>query len=186
MATHLPDPFDRPLTHRDLDQTPDDGNRYEVIDGALHVTPFPSTAHQQVATRITVALFNHVDKHGLGQVFMAGLKVVLDEPTGVGPDVVYVSNDRMDGLKPDAFYGAPDLVIEILSSKPSLDQVVKKQLYARAGIPHYWIVDPQAHRLWAYRQEGERYRLTTDLQGSEPFTPDLFPGLVVQLGDIWG
>jgi Uma2 family endonuclease len=75
------------LTQRDLDYTPEDGNLYEVIDGELSVTPFPGFAHQRVISKLFGALYGHVAERALGEVFTSGLKVVLGEPTGVGPDL---------------------------------------------------------------------------------------------------
>jgi Uma2 family endonuclease len=149
------------------------------------VTPFPNTAHQHAATQLVIILGNHVRQQKLGQVFMAGLKVVLDEPSGVGPDVVYISNARLDGLRSDGYYGAPDLIIEVLSTKPALDQLVKRQKYAQAGVPSYWIVDPDQKRLLAYRLDGDRYQLATQPEGEAIFEPDLFPALEIPLANLW-
>ncbi len=181
----LEDPHDRPLTHRDLDDTPDDGNRYELIDGELHVSPFPSSSHQHVIARLLVLLDSYVRQRGLGLVFTAGLKVVLDEQTGVGPDVVFISQERLSGLMEDGFYGAPDLLVEVLSSKPALDTLIKKQKYARSGVPHYWIIDPEKRALQAYRLEGDRYHLMAEAAGEAVFEPSLFPGLAIPLADLW-
>jgi Uma2 family endonuclease len=178
-------PADRPLTHHDLDQMPDDGNRYEVIDGVLHVTPFPGFAHQRAATRLTSILERHVFEHKLGEVFTQNTKVVLDVPTGVGPDVVYVSSAKMPGMQRDGFYGAPDLLVEVVSSKPALDRVVKLQKYAQAGVPHYWIVDPEDRSVLVYRLEAGTYRIAAALKHDDRFEPELFPGLAIDLGVLW-
>jgi Uma2 family endonuclease len=134
MVTGIRDPWAGPLTHRDLDDTPDDGNLYEVIDGKLYVSPFPKTRHQRAVTQLVALLLQHVEAEGLGEVFTAGLKVVLDEYTGVGPDVVHVAKDHAEGIRDDGYYGAPALVVEVLSSKPSLDTKVKRAKYASSGI----------------------------------------------------
>ena len=181
----LADPHDRPLTHRDLDDTPDDGNRYEIIDGELYVSPWPSVSHQHVVTQLVLVLAHYARQRNLGLVFTWGLKVVLDEPTGVGPDVVFISQGRLDGLLADGFHGAPDLLVEVLSSKPALDTLIKKQKYARSGVPHYWIVDPEQRTLHAYRLEGERYHLLAEVAGEAVFEPSLFPGLAIPLSDLW-
>jgi Uma2 family endonuclease len=181
----LEDPHDRPLTHHDLDHTPDDGNRYEIIDGELYVSPFPSASHQNVATQLVSILNHYVRQRSLGLVFTSGLKVVLDEPTGVGPDVVFISQGRLDTLMADGFYGAPDLLVEVLSSKPALDTLIKKKKYARSGVPHYWIVDPEKRTLQAYRLEGDRYHLMAEVLGEAVFEPSLFPGLAIPLADLW-
>lgn len=179
------DILDRPLTQRDLDHTPDDGNRYEVIDGVLYVSPFASYAHQEAAGQLFSLLNHHVRARGLGKVFTAGLKVVLGEPTGVGPDVVFVSAAKMSQMKPDGFYGPPDLLVEVLSTKPDLDRVVKANKYAEAGVAHYWIVDPVRRCLSAYALEGGHYRLAAELGGDATFLPALFPGLRIALAELW-
>ncbi len=80
-------------------------------------------------------LTTFVRAHDLGRVFPAAIKVVLDEPTGVGPGVAFISTERLGGLKEDGFYGAPDLIVEVVSARPSLDCVVKRDKYASAGVP---------------------------------------------------
>ena len=173
------------LTQRDLEFTPDDGNRHEIIDGVLFVSPFPTYPHQAALQALLRALDVHVHAHGLGKIFPAGLKVVLDEPTGVGPDLTFVSAARMQHMRRDGYYGPPDLLVEILFSRPQLDRLVKLNKYAQAGVPHYWIVDPDERLLDAYRLEGGRYALAVELRGEVAFTPQLFPGLVIDLRELW-
>ena len=182
----IPDPLDRLWTHRDLDDAPDDGNRYEVIDGVLHVTPSPTTWHQRVIAKLVAILDPHLEAGGLGEVFAAGLKVVLDEMTGVEPDVVYVAREQAACLLRDGHHGPPALVVEVLSSKHSLDTRVKLEKYARAGIPWYWIVDPEAMVLWEYRLEGASYAACSKAEGDGVFQPALFPGLSIPLARLWG
>jgi Uma2 family endonuclease len=184
-APRLSDPDDRPLTHRDLDHTPDDGNRYELIDGELYVSPCPSTAHQNVIRVLLLLLGSHIRQHGLGRIFPSGLKVVLDEPTGVGPDLVYISKARLHALLADGYHGAPELLVEVLSSKPALDVLIKKQKYARSGMPHYWIIDPDRRSVHAYELEGDRYSLRAEATGESVFEPSLFPGLAIPLAELW-
>lgn len=175
----------RALTHRDLDHTPNDGNRWELIDGSFVVTPFPNVPHQVAATRLTTILDAHVRRHDLGMVFAAGLKVVLDEPTGVGPDLVFVSSAKLGRLRDDGYHGAPDLVVEVLSSKPELDTVVKLHKYAAAGVPNYWIVDPTGRTVKEYCLVGDMYRLECQVVDNRGFRPGLFPGLDIDLADLW-
>ncbi len=178
-------PIGRPLTHWDLEDTPDDGNRWEIIDGEVYVSAFPTYPHQRVAARLFLLLGTYVSEHELGEAFFAGLKVVLDEPTGVGPDIVYISAARMHLMQDDGFHGAPDLVVEVLSSKPGLDRLVKFRKYAQSGIPYYWMIDPASKTLWAFRLVGDGYREETVVQGYETFRPDLFPGLEIDLSVLW-
>ncbi len=193
MRTLGQEALEHQLTHHDLEYTPNDGNRYELIDGVLYVTPFPSYRHQHAATQLTILLGAFVHKHKLGHVFAAGLKVVLDEPTGVGPDLAYIAAARMDRMQDDGYHGAPDLVVEVLSflvvevlsSKPQLDRYIKLNKYAEAGIPHYWIVDPVNRSVSVYQLDGERYRLAHEASKDETFSPKLFPDLHIQLNELW-
>ena len=186
MVPGIRDPLDRLWTHRDLDDAPDDGNRYEVIDGVLHMTPSPTTWHQRVIAKLVAILVPHVEAADLGEVFPAGLRVVLDELTGVEPDLVYVAREQAASLLRDGHYGPPALVVEVLSSKHGLDTKVKLGRYARAGIPWYWIVDPEAMVLWEYRLEGGQYAVASRAGGDEVFHPALFPGLSIPLARLWG
>jgi Uma2 family endonuclease len=185
VSSGIQDPDQRPWTQRDLDDTPDDGNRYEVIDGKLHVSPFPTLGHQRAVTQLVLVLGEHVRAMGLGEIFTSGVKVVLDEYTGVGPDVVYIAREQADSLQHDGYYGAPALVVEVLSSRPALDTKVKRAKYASAGIPHYWIVDPVQRTLREYRLEGSDYALRAEAAGDAEFRPELFPGLVIPLARLW-
>jgi Uma2 family endonuclease len=113
------------------------------------------------------------------------LKVVLDERTGVGPDVVYISKARLGGLARDGYYGPPDLLVEVLSSRPSLDTEVKMAAYARAEVSHYWMVDPERYTVRAYELGHARWKLAAERRDDDAFEPALFPGLVVPLASLW-
>lgn len=185
METTLDYPKNHKLTHWDLEHTPDDGSHYEVIDGELYVTPFPDEPHQSVIGTLYLLLGNHIARHRLGKLYVSGLKVVLDEPTGVGPDLVYISNERMVHMRKDGFYGPPDLVVEVLSTKPKLDTYVKFEKYARSGIPHYWIADPAGRSLDIFHLHAQRYERTVELKERGEFSPGLFQGLKFDIADLW-
>lgn len=186
MANAAPQWFERPLTHRDLDDLPEDNRfRYEVIDGELYVAPFALVAHQVVVTELLFIIGMYLQKHPVGRIFTSNTKVVLDDFTGVGPDLVYVSRERLGDLKRDGFYGPPDLLLEVTSSKPSLDRVLKHRKYARSGVPHYWIIDPEAHTLEAFELKAKRYKRVAIAKGEETFSPKMFPGLSVPLARLW-
>ena len=173
------------LTYEDLQWVPDDHQRYEVIDGELHVTPSPGYPHQRVIARLHRVLANNVEAHQLGESFTAGLMVVLDDRTGVEPDLVFVSRARMAAMRNDGFHGVPDLVVEVVSTKPMLDRRVKLEKYARSGIPHYWIADPSNRTFEAFRLAGGRYERVAELKDTGIFEPELFPGLQVDTADLW-
>lgn len=170
----------------DIWDTPEDGNRYEVIDGRLCMTPPPSWAHQRGSTMLAFYLVRHVRERGLGEVATAPVGVVLDEENGLQPDLVYVSRERADIISERGVEGPPDLVVEFLSpSTQARDRGVKMRRYAAAGVPHYWIVDTRRQLLEAYRlvEGGDE---STGIYGAgDTFRPELFPGLEIPTDDLW-
>jgi Uma2 family endonuclease len=171
---------------KDIWDTPDDGKRYEVIDGALVVTPPPSWGHQYGLGKLFLRVGGHVYAHGLGKVVQAPIGVVLDDENGVEPDLVYVSKERLHIVTDRGVFGAPDLVVEVLSPRTrSRDRGVKLRRYAAAGVPHYWILDPRARTLEARRLGEHGYQLTGAYGPGDVFRPELFPGLEIPIDDLW-
>ncbi len=147
------------LTYRDFLQLPDDGKRYEILEGELVVTPTPITRHQRFSKRLQWELMNQLELMGKGEVFDAPLALVLDDYNVLVPDLMYVSRERSEIIGEHYLSAAPDLVVEILSpSTASRDRLQKAALYARFGVRNYWIVDGDASRLEAFALEGSQYR----------------------------
>lgn len=170
----------------DIWDTPEDGNRYEVIDGGLYMTPPPSWTHQSASGVLHFYLMEHVRPRGLGKVVAAPVGVVLDEENGLQPDLVYVSPERADIIGERGVEGAPDLVVEILSpSTRSRDRGIKMRRYAAGGVSHYWILDPRNRTLEAYRLIDGDYELTGTFGPGSTFRPELFPGLEIPIDDLW-
>ena len=166
--------------------TPDDGNRYEVIDGELYVTPAPSWQHQHGLSKLHVLLGQHVYPLGLGQIVQAPPGVVLDEETAVQPDLVYVSRERAGIILERGIEGATDLVVEVLSpSTQSRDRGIKMRSYAAGGIPHYWILDTAHRTLEAYRLGPSGYESVGVYGTDSTFRPELFPALEISGDDLW-
>ena len=174
------------LTYRDLWYVPEDGNRYEIIEGEVYVTPPPSVTHQRVSGNLGRILMNHVVAHDLGLVLLAPVGVVLEKPSGVQPDIIFVAKQRLSIVQEKAVFGAPDLVVEVLSpSTGARDRGVKKDLYARTGVQHYWLLDLRKRTLQALRLDEGAYARETERTGNAIFRPSLFPGLVIRLADVW-
>jgi Uma2 family endonuclease len=145
------------ITWQDVQQLPDDGNRYEAIEGELYVTPAPSLRHQTISTRLFLELARLLVDGGHGRVWFAPVGVwfpATDE--GVQPDLIFVSNERRGILAPEGLRGAPDLVVEILSpTTASRDRGVKRTLYERQGVSEYWIVDHELEAVEVWRFDAE-------------------------------
>ena len=174
------------LTYEDYAELPDDGRRYEILDGELEVSPAPSTRHQGVSGNLFGVLHGHVRERGLGRVYTAPIDVILAPTTVVQPDLVFVAAGREAIVTLRAIEGPPDLVVEILSPwSTQRDRVAKAALYARYGVRQYWVVDPDGHILEVYELEGAAYRLVGTHEGAARVRSVLLPDLEIDLGLIW-
>ena len=148
------------ITWRDVQQMPDDGKRREAIEGELYVTAAPSFRHQRICHRLAVALDDLLEQPGYG--VLASAPVGIEFPAtgeGVQPDLVFISEARRSIIAEDWIRGAPDLVVEILSSSTGdRDRGVKLKLYRTQGLPEYWIVDPEAEAVEVWRFGGDEPR----------------------------
>ena len=155
------------ITWQDVQQMPDDGNRYEAIEGDLYMTPSPSFRHQLVSWRLCSALDHYVVKAGHGLVLSAPFGVEFPATSeGVQPDILFVSRERYEIIAEGVVVGAPDLVVEILSpSTAGRDRNIKLRLYERQGVREYWIVDPDeaAIDVWRFGEESVHEHLTETL-----------------------
>ena len=149
----------RPLTYNDLRDMPDDGQRYEIIDGELIVTPAPTMGHQRVVGRLYRLLDDYARRVQGGEVAFAPFDVRLGHFDAVEPDLVFLSatRPRVPNDESSIDY-APDLVVEVISSSSRrVDRVRKMALYARSGVPEYWIADPMDRTLVVNLLEGKEY-----------------------------
>ncbi len=168
----------RTWTYADLADWPesDDGNRYEIIDGELIVTPAPIPPHELLTIEL-VFRFGEVVRPGrLGRLFTAPVDVLLPGGDALEPDLVFIRADRLDIVGPAAIEGPPDIVVEILSpSTRARDLGRKMELYAALGVPEYWIVDPDARTATLFALRGETYEPIPQQEGRVRSTvlPDL-------------
>ncbi len=149
----------RPLTYDDLVQMPDDGQRYEIIDGELIVSPAAIANHQRVLKRLVRVFDDFANATGSGEVFFAPFDVQLGYHDIVEPDLLFIASDqgRVPGEQ-HKFEGAPVLVLEVISpSSRQTDRVRKMALYARSGVLEYWIADPEHRTLVVNFLEGQTY-----------------------------
>ena len=138
-------------TYDEYARLPDDGNRYEVIDGEVLVTPAPSTDHQYVLSRLLRALDDYVDRERFG-VVLPDVDVLFVTGQFLRPDLVVVPRSAREGVTSRGIEVPPALMVEILSpSSRSIDRVKKPRRYADFGVPEYWVVDPEAKCVWVWR-----------------------------------
>jgi len=174
------------LTYEDYVELPDDGRRYEILDGELEVSPAPAPLHQRVSQNLSFALHGHVRSRKLGSVYCAPIDVILAPTTVVQPDLVFVSAGREAIVTARAVEGPPDLVVEILSPwSVRRDRVAKAAVYARFGIGQYWLLDPEARRAEVYESGSGEYRLIATHGATGIMRTSLFPELQIDLETVW-
>lgn len=184
MATNV-----RRFTSADLALMPDDGKRYEIIDGELYVSRQPSTEHQLVCGTAGWALEAWSRETGLGRSIGAPGLIFADDDD-VAPDLIWISHERlalargMDGH----LHSAPELVVEVLSpgaANARRDREIKLTLYSRRGVQEYWIIDWSSRRAEVYRRENLSLGLTATLDGGDALTSPLLPGFSLALGVLF-
>jgi Uma2 family endonuclease len=178
--------LERPLTYDDFLALPDDGNRYEIINGELIVSASPRRDHQEVSASLDWILQRFLHETGMGRLYTHPIDVKLGPNDIVEPDLVVILTARLETYLPQGVVVAPpDLVVEIISPSSSrTDHVRKMALYARSGVPEYWIADPGRRTLTIYVLEGDRYRaVEPDADGLLPSR--ILPGLRVDPAEVF-
>lgn len=171
------------ITYKEFAELPDDGKRYELIEGELVLNPAPVTRHQQIVRKILVLIDRYFTDHGGGEVFVAPLDVVLAEDVVLEPDLMVVRSDRMSIVRRKNIQGAPNIVIEVLSDGTRRkDEIVKRKLYERFGVDEYWIVDPDSDTVTIYRRTGSSF---TRSETVGTITTPLLPGFALDLDAIF-
>lgn len=169
----------------DLELLPDNGTRYEIIDGELFMTRAPRWSHQKVANNICAALNSWSEETGLGEATTAP-GIIFSEVDNVIPDVVWASYERLEALLDEAEHltGAPELVVEVLSpgeKNERRDRQVKLKLYASQGVQEYWIVDRKLKQVQIYRRQQVVLKLMNTVLANDKITSPLLPGFSCQV-----
>jgi Uma2 family endonuclease len=177
------------LTYDDFVLFPDDGQRHELIDGEHYVTPSPNLKHQKVSGNLHLVIGTWLERHAIGQIFYAPFDVIFSKFDVVEPDLLYMSNERASKVLTSAnVQGVPELVIEIGSpSTRKRDETIKRQLYERAGVSEYWVVDPEIDVVRVYRRGPSGFERPLELtaEAGESLTTPLLPGLTLSLARIF-
>lgn len=160
--------------------------RHELIGGEHFVTAHPVTRHQQLVGRLWFEIELYLREHpNTGEAFGVPLDVVLSPYDVVAPDLVLITDDQEEILTPKNVQGAPALVIEVLSpSTRKRDIGIKRQLFDRAGVREYWIVDGKRNRMEIHRRNADGIlapagELRAD--AGDVLTTPLLPGLELPL-----
>lgn len=175
-------------TSADLTVLPDDGKRYEIIDGELYMSRQPHWHHQRACVKLCAALEAWSMQTGAGEVNLAP-GVIFAEDDDVAPDVVWISQARRaTALGADGhLHAAPELVVEVLSpgsTNERRDREAKLKLYSHRGVLEYWIVDWRAQQVEVYRREDLALRLVATLYSTDALQSPLLPGFACQVATL--
>lgn len=181
MSTEL-----RHLTYDDLLTMPDDGKRREIIGGELFVNPAPRREHQETVTNLIGILLPFLRSSDWGRIYTHPVDVYLGPNNVVQPDLIVIRSSRLDIYRPEGVVvEPPDLVIEILSpSTRAFDLVRKMALYARSGVPEYWIADPERRTFAVNYLTNEEY-ISAEAGNDGLIASHVVPGLRVDPAEVF-
>jgi len=164
----FPDLSRRDWTVEEIHALPDDGNRYEVLNGELLVSPSPSFLHQRAVRELVRLLLPYVESVGL-ELFFAPTAVSWGPRTELQPDVLALP--RLEGRIAQRFedVGVLSLAVEVLSpSTARVDRYMKRPAYQRYAVPYYWVVDPAARLVERWRPGDEEPEVLLHLLAWQP------------------
>lgn len=175
------------LTYDQFCELPETTQPHELIDGELRMPAAPNRRHQEISGRLYLAIAPHVKSHSMGHVYYSPIDVVLDRarPLVLQPDLLFVSHARAEILG-DRIFGAPDLVIEILSpGGGTFDRTEKAALYAQYGVREYWLVDPDRETIEVRQLEPRGYETVGVFGRGAGVRSVILPDLSFPVDDIF-
>jgi Uma2 family endonuclease len=185
-ANWVPGPKQGQWTYADFTTIPEDGHRYEIVDGVLYMAPSPSLGHQGITGEIFAYLRSYVQMAGLGRVFIAPADVELSYKNVVQPDVFVVLNEYLDRIAGSRLIGAPDLVVEVASPSTARHNLREKQdAYSRAGVAEYWIVTPGEQVVEVLVLAGDFYSSLGVFGGEEMLPSRIVPDMPVRVQQLF-
>ena len=163
----------------------DDDRRYEIIDGALLMAPSPTDEHQDWASELHLLMAPFVRRNKLGRLFIAPFDLILDEENTVQPDLIFVSTSKLGIIQRRGIFGVPDLLVEIISpSTVRRDRYEKKELYARFGVPEYWLVDPANSAVEVLSLQSGAYHLHCSAEEKGIVSSRLLTGFSIEISEL--
>jgi Uma2 family endonuclease len=161
------------------------GLRLELVNGEIAVSPSPSFDHSFTDRMLTHLLMTHILENDLGSL-VGDVDTIFDDLNVRRPDIIFIGKSRLRLIKGHGIPIIPDLCVEILSpSSATTDQTEKLDLYARSGVPHYWIVDPKGHTFEAHKLVGKKFQRVVSGRERDVVKAPPFPALKIPLAKIW-
>ena len=171
-----------------LDELPDDGNRYELIDGELFVTPAPSDVHQLIVMELSARLHAYVQRSAVARVIASPSDVRRPdrEKNRVQPDLFVIK--LVDRRRPPYPFDLSDLLLAVEVVSPSnsqYDHQTKRELYLRNGVAEYWIVDPGNRTVHVYALQDGVYQVRDLYTEQDSVRSNVFKDFQISLGKLF-
>lgn len=175
---------DQEYTVDDYRQLPE-GAPFQLVQGKLIYMPSPKDKHQEILGKLHVAVFAHNARNKSEMVRIAPLDVHLNEKNVFQPDLLFISNERKEILK-DWVFGAPDLVVEILSKGTAkIDLKQKKEEYGKHNVLEYWVINPEKETLDIYENQKGKMKKTASLKKGDTLKSVVFKGFKMDLKKLF-
>jgi len=172
-------------TYEDYAKLPE-GAPYQLVGGRLVMTPAPSTYHQIISMRLEVKFANFAIEKDLGMILNAPVDVYFEETETYQPDIIFISKQRLHIIEPERVKGAPDLVVEILSSSTAYYDLRKKfKIYEKHGVREYWIVDPEGKNITIYENRVGKFVLAQEVEEKGKVESKVISGFELEAESIW-
>ena len=174
------------VTRADIEHVADDANgRHEIIDGELVVSPAPGLRHARALMAIVDVLRAWTRVHG-GEVVHGPFELYISEARSLIPDALLMLERHRERLDDRYLRLPPDLVVEVSSSRDSRSRDLgpKRQIYARFGVPEYWVADLDDGAILAFRLDGDRYLDAVRHSPDAVLTTPLLPGFAAPVADL--
>jgi Uma2 family endonuclease len=176
------------MTREQFEKLPEGPPFYDYINGEAVEVNRPSGRHQQIQMRVANVLWEYAQRLGLGEVF-PDIDVVLPGGNTVGPDIAFVSTERLglyDADKGD-LHGTPDLIVEVLSpSTAAYDRIEKMALYEAANVRWIWLIDQDTFSVEELQWTPDGYLRVGAVTGGRAFTPHSFSDLSFDISELLG
>lgn len=174
--------------YRQLEFDDDDNFQYELLNGEVVRKASPTVQHQRIARRLVKAFEKYLDEKPVGELLFAPLDVVLDDYNSPQPDIFIIRSARKHIVdeQEQIVRGAPDLVVEIISpGSIRRDRFDKKDLYEQAGVPEFWIVDPNNRSIEVHTLQEERYKVFAFAAETGKVQSSVLEGFEFEVADIF-
>jgi Uma2 family endonuclease len=175
---------DREFTADDYMKLPE-GAPFQLIHGKLTYMPSPKDKHQAISFQLSGHFFVFLNNHPIGIVRHAPMDVHLDEKNIFQPDLLFVTNERKEIIK-DWIFGAPDLVVEIISKGSEKDDRERKmEVYGKHNVLEYWLISPENQQVEVFENKKGKLVLKAKLTATDTLTSKVLPGLKIPLGSLF-